>query len=1169
MNATSKVTGQTHFLKLHQLVGLAGLGAGALVAACFSAWAALPLFALAIWIAPNTKAIAGAATVVAVAIAIAIALRWLPFELSELLGLGGAVVLAWVSALLRTKINRSPFATPAGMRALADHAPGASLLLDEQLCVVQSTQACNELLGAPETDTLTSNPLGKLLDCPPLLEYLASTDPERTLANKPLQVRLAHSEAPLNLIINASHIDFGSSRFTHLTFSSQEPEARSTQIMREKITELHAKVAAVNDLVMLIGANGSIQSCNPAARNLLPQLDSISMTDLKIGQVLKPVGATTFKSAFAEAATSPERCSQPITLMSLDPSSPAHLRGRLHRLPGSKGVTLIATNVSQEKDLKQNIVRHKHQYRQLLDATPTALLVLETATGQIIEINSLTQALFGYEAQELVGETIFDFGLIATKPENDLLREYLQSDNDAIEGELTAITKDNKTLRAEYSLRRGELAGKDAYFMHLRDITTQHLSQVALKESEQKFSRIFAESPDGIAIVDQETLEVLDANRQFIQRSKYEKEEVIGAPFGNFLANRSTLDRAIDRVAQTEQVNDLNLNFIDKPGTTLVSSTAISLVELNGKPSLLFIIKDTQQQQEAESKLRNSEQRFRGTFENAPLGMMLADTSGRIFRANHFAANLLAFKPEDLPGTHLSRLVPASDRSRLLEKLEDLISKEIPQSNSERRLVAQNGLELWVNFHVVVQRNEEGSPLYFIIQIADISDTKRTQDRMERLAFFDTLTNLANRRLYNDRLQQVISDSQRQKRSAALMYLDLDNFKRVNDTLGHDAGDSLLKQVASRLQQCVRAADTVARPGGDEFTIILDGISSVSDASRVAENILEEMRKPIEIAGQQLVVTTSIGITLLPQDSLDAQTLMRNADMAMYKAKERGRNNYQFFTKDMNENAVNRLKIETELRTALANCEFELYYQPKIRLVDHALIGVECLIRWNHPERGLLGPFEFIPIAEESGAIIDIGSWVIKQACKTGAILQKDSNLPFQIAINMSPRQFRDPTLITTVRRCLRESDMPAERLELEITETMLMHDVKAASLTLQDLHDIGVQLAIDDFGTGYSSLAYLKRFPINTLKVDRSFVMDIPTSEDDMAITSAVIAMAHQLKMSVVAEGVETVKQLKFLKEQNCEYAQGYLFGKPMPLESIRRLIAADNDRLVGKKAS
>jgi len=283
---------------------------------------------------------------------------------------------------------------------------------------------------------------------------------------------------------------------------------------------------------------------------------------------------------------------------------------------------------------------------------------------------------------------------------------------------------------------------------------------------------------------------------------------------------------------------------------------------------------------------------------------------------------------------------------------------------------------------------------------------------------------------------------------------------------------------------------------------------------------------------------------------------MRNADMAMYKAKERGRNNYQFFLEEMNSTAKNRLQIETELREALKRDEFELYYQPKVRLEDQQFTGVECLIRWEHPTRGLLGPNEFIEIAEDTGVIVDMGSWVIEQACKAARIFRAEHSESFQVALNISPRQFRDPNLITTIRRCLREANLPPEALEIEITETMLMQDIEAATQTVQRLHDIGTSLAIDDFGTGYSSLMYLKKFPIDTVKVDRSFVMDIPVSEDDMAITSAVIAMAHQLKMSVVAEGVETHAQRDFLVEHDCEYAQGYLFGKPLPMDKIRDLL-------------
>lgn len=1163
MDAESRPTSQAPNLMVHQLVSLVGVSLGAVTAVYFSSWAALAIFALSVWIAPQPRTIAGLATAATLSIAICMFMGHLPLIADELLGLGNATLFSWASALLRVKVDLSPIATVSGLQQLSALSPVPHILVDSEQRIVHSTGACDTLFLEDDGASLTGLRLYDVLHCPALREYLDAPN-EEGFTKRPMKVRSLRSDNTFHLGIDVQPIDYREQVFTFLSFTKRDPEVRTAQVMREKITELHANVAAVSDLVIAIGPDGAIRSHNTNARQILPELASADSGKQKITDILKSVGEESFKTAFREASQAKDRRSKPMTLVSRSSTDAVSLRGCLHRFPGSKSATLIATNISQEIALKKELTRQKSQNQQLLNASPTALLVIAKNSGRIIEVNRTSQEQFGYSANELVDASLFECGLLTNEFEARLLREHLKNSAERVEGEFTLSTKQGKTIRAEYSLRNGKLAGHDAYFMHVRDITRKHRSQMALRESEEKFSRIFTESPDGIAIVDLETLDVIDVNKQFIERGDYEHDDVIGEQLHCFVADPSDLEAAMSDVVKSGHLNNLNLDFINKQGQLLVSLTSISTVDLNGKPSLLFIVKDIQQQREAEAKLRSSEQRFRGTFENAPLGMMLADTSGRIFQANRFAADLLAYAGEDLPGTHLSRLVPASDRTRLLERLEKLISGEIPLSHSERRLVAQTGLEIWVNFRVVVQRNDEGNPLYFIIQMADISETKRSQDRMERLAFYDTLTNLANRRLYNDRLQQAINNSQRNQRSAALMYLDLDQFKRVNDTLGHDAGDSLLKHVASRLQKCVRSHDTVSRPGGDEFTIILDGIDNVSEASRVAENILEELRKPVSIAGQQLVVTTSIGISLMPQDSLDAQTLMRNADMAMYKAKERGRNNYQFFTTDMNENAVNRLRIETELRTALDNNEFELYYQPKVRLTDHALIGVECLIRWNHPQRGLLGPMEFISIAEESGVIVNIGSWVIEQACIAGKILQEESTLPFQIALNMSPRQFRDPTLINTVRRCLRESSLPPELLELEITETMLMHDIKAASLTVQHLFDLGVQLAIDDFGTGYSSLNYLKRFPINTIKVDRSFVMDIPSSEDDMAITSAVIAMAHRLKMSVVAEGVETVKQLKFLKEQNCEYAQGYLFGKPMPLDAIRRLIASDNERLV-----
>jgi EAL domain-containing protein (putative c-di-GMP-specific phosphodiesterase class I) len=365
--------------------------------------------------------------------------------------------------------------------------------------------------------------------------------------------------------------------------------------------------------------------------------------------------------------------------------------------------------------------------------------------------------------------------------------------------------------------------------------------------------------------------------------------------------------------------------------------------------------------------------------------------------------------------------------------------------------------------------------------------------------------------------------------------------------------------VAKRLIGCVRKEDTVGRPGGDEFTILLYDVETVADAGQVAEKILRALERPITVSGHQLIVTTSIGITVIPEDGLDPNALTKNADLAMYRAKEQGRNNYQFYREELNTKAVQRLRTEHELRRALERSEFELHFQPVVRLRDQTIVGVESLLRWNHPERGLVPPDEFVGVAEETGAIVEIGNWVIEEACAAGRLMADQRGAPLCIAVNISPRQFRDPNLVDTTRQSLRTAKLSPEYLELEITETMLMQDVEAASAIVVRLHELGIRLAIDDFGTGYSSLNYLKKFPIDTVKVDKTFVMDIPESSDDMEITAAVIAMAHRLRMSVVAEGVETQAQLDFLTEQQCDMAQGFLFSRALPLTSITRLLGAN----------
>ena len=1141
----------------HLGVTALGLLAGVLsLAYAPSAWLALAPFVLAIWISPSPRIAAGLVTLILLGAGALAILGHLPYGIENVFAIGTGMALTWMSSLFLGHKNQHPTLTFGGLRRLIQASPVGMLLINDDHQVILDNKVARQLLGM-EGNTY-GTPLGTVARNDQLMQFVNGEEDSSRFDDKPLTLINDLSEQRTQVTISGRRFNQNGRSYVLLCLQDCSAQLEAQRQSRARMQDMHAALSAVDDLVLTLNERGEATWFNAAARRILPvpKGKSEPLALPKLVDASTDLGAA-FRHARTHAAGTED-----LSLSSRSRGKQA-LRARIQQLPRKNGFTLVAADVTRENALQEALARREALHKTLMQNSPNSLLIMERRNGRILEANHSSLHLLGYTAREMVGRNLFDSGLFALEVEAANLAEQIRSGIESLEGEITLRNRAGDKLRTEFTLRSGTSNGQSVCFLYWRDITRKHLAEAALRESQEKFSRVFTESPDGIAILDFASMSIVDVNIQFASSTGQRPEDIINEPISRFLADASLLQEAGTQAIEQSHVSNLEVELIDTEGKRVPSLVSVSSVDLNGKPCLLCIAKDIRQQRETENKLRRSEQRFRSTFENAPLGMLLADTSGRIFQANRFAADLLAYEGDSLTGLHLSRLVPANGRVRLLEVLEQLIAGEVADSHSERRLVSQHGLEIWVNLHVVLQRSEEGNPLYFIIQMADITEMKRSQERMERLAFYDTLTDLANRRLFNDRLQQAITRTQRNRKSAALMYLDLDQFKRVNDTLGHDAGDALLKHVSLRLQKCVRKEDTVARPGGDEFTIILYDISAINDASRVAEKILDELRKPISIAGQQLVVTTSIGITLLPQDSNDAQTLMRNADMAMYKAKERGRNNYQFFSEDMNQTAINRLRIETELRDALKRDQFELYYQPKIRLADQKLTGVECLIRWNHPKRGILGPHEFIAIAEESGFIVDIGTWVIEQSCIAGRQLRQESGQDFQVALNISPRQFRDPNLITTIRRCLRETELPPEALEIEITETMLMQDVEAASQTVQRLHDLGADLAIDDFGTGYSSLNYLKKFPINTVKVDRSFVIDIPESEDDMAITSAVIAMAHQLKMEVVAEGVETPEQLNFLRRHNCEYAQGYLFGRPMPLKDLRELITVGRLRM------
>ncbi|WP_293934326.1 EAL domain-containing protein [Iodobacter sp.] len=440
--------------------------------------------------------------------------------------------------------------------------------------------------------------------------------------------------------------------------------------------------------------------------------------------------------------------------------------------------------------------------------------------------------------------------------------------------------------------------------------------------------------------------------------------------------------------------------------------------------------------------------------------------------------------------------------------------------------------------------DEKGKTSHYISIFNDVSERLRNEAQLAQLATHDPLTGLANRALLNDRLARAITRSQRYGSIAAILLIDLDRFKNVNDSLGHAVGDILLKLVATRLESLMRAGDTVARMGGDEFAIVTD-LAAQEDAATVARKILNSLAKPCSIGDNELFVTASIGISFAPEDGMDTDSLLRRADVALYQVKENGRNHFRFFAPEMNQKASRILEMESALRNALLRNEFELYYQPKIDLFSGALVGAEALIRWQHPILGQIQPSQFIPFAEESGLILPIGEWVLNEACQQAKKWQE--KCPISVAVNLSALQFRQDNIVEIITEALNRAQLNSKYLELELTESVVVQNLDAAIVYLKRLKQLGVSLAMDDFGTGYSSLSYLKQFPFDTLKIDRSFIQNVITEPNDAMIAIAIINMAHSMRLNVVAEGVETESQLHFLHRQNCDQIQGYYFSKPL----------------------
>jgi diguanylate cyclase (GGDEF)-like protein/PAS domain S-box-containing protein len=542
-------------------------------------------------------------------------------------------------------------------------------------------------------------------------------------------------------------------------------------------------------------------------------------------------------------------------------------------------------------------------------------------------------------------------------------------------------------------------------------------------------------------------------------------------------------------------------------------------------------------------------------FENTTEGAMITDTEDRIVAVNKAFTEITGYDQTDVVGK-TPRVLHSGKHD---ESFYTAISASITQTGRWRGEVwnrRKNGeiFPVWLNISNVV--DDRGQVTHYVSVFSDITPIKESQAQLERLAHHDALTGLPNRLLFHARLEHALERTRREGGLLAILCFDLDHFKNINDSLGHPAGDRLLQAVTKRLLDSVRREDTVARLSGDEFTVLLEELRESKDAGIVAEKALNVLAEPFNLDGHKAYVTASVGISLFPDDGRDVTTLLKNADSALYRAKEHGRNNYHFYTKDLTVAAFKRLTLESNLRRAVERGEFRLYYQPQVALNDGHVVGAEALVRWQHPKLGLVLPTEFIPMTESTGLVVKLGEWVMRTACAQARAWQKEGLPPMRIAVNVSSVQVTRGGIITTVERVLQETGLDPQYMELEITEGLIMQQTHQTLTTLDELKAMGVRLAIDDFGTGYSSLSYLKRLPLHRLKIDKSFVCEIPDDSEDMAITRAVIALGNSLQLVVIAEGVENKIQLEFLRSNGCDEAQGYLYGAPVPAADFVALV-------------
>ena len=629
-------------------------------------------------------------------------------------------------------------------------------------------------------------------------------------------------------------------------------------------------------------------------------------------------------------------------------------------------------------------------------------------------------------------------------------------------------------------------------------------------------------------------------------------------------------------------VKAFEMKMIRKDGTTQISEVSISLIRNTEGNPIAFrcisrditeqkqmeetireygekyktVITDITERHRMEKALRQSEEKYRTILESIQEGYFEIDITGKYTFFNDSMCRIHGYSKEELMGMNHRQHTDKETKKKLFQVFNKVYNTGEPAEGFDWQIIRKDGTKRYIESSVSLQKDSSDKPIGFRGIVRDVTERKRAEERIQYMATHDALTGLPNRLMFGQLINHAIQAARRYKRQLAVFFIDLDRFKAINDSLGHEAGDQLLQEIAKRFKKSLRAVDVVGRLGGDEFIMLIEEMDELSQIENVAHKILSTAIQPIVLLGEECRVTASIGISIYPRDGEDEQALMKNADMAMYVAKEEGKNNYQFYSKDIQSKSNKRFSIETNLRRALERNELSLKYQAKVDFKTGAITGVEALLRWKNLSIGLITPTQFIPVAEETGLIVPIGRWVMKTACAQNVAWQRQGLPPICMAVNLSLRQLMDDKLLEDIKAALDDSGMAPNLLELEITESMVMQNPERLIELLTNIKKLGVRLAIDDFGTGYSSLAKIQHFPIDTLKVDRSFIRNLAQDSENQAITQAIITMGKTLKLTVVAEGVETQEQKDFLRDLICDEMQGFYFSKPVTPDQFGDLL-------------